>query len=157
WDGRIDAEKTAQVDLAFGLNGQAVESNASHGALRHITDRHAGVERRDQILLRVGEAVRPAELGRLVDIDREAARDHIAADADPLDPCPAALLPWPCRGPPPMGFAACRLALDALDQREEVIDIDAVDDFRRNGSCVTVHENAPEFARVVGREANGYC
>ena len=72
--GGIDAEEAAQVDLAFGLDLQAFEGDPAHGALRHIAHRHAGVERREQVFLRVGEAVAAAQFAGFVDVDREPAR-----------------------------------------------------------------------------------
>ena len=49
-------------------------------ALRRVSDRHASVERRQQVLLRIGETVRSAEFVRLVDVDREPARHLFSAD-----------------------------------------------------------------------------
>ena len=44
-----------------------------------------GVERCDQVLLRISKPVGAPEFARLVDIDREVARHHVAAYAKALD------------------------------------------------------------------------
>src|SRR6266699_3513093 len=78
--GRIDPEEAAEIDLAIGLDRQAFEGDSAHRALRHVSDCHAGVERRDQMFLRIGETVRSAEFAGLVDVDREPARYLFSAD-----------------------------------------------------------------------------
>jgi len=81
-----------EMVLAFGLDHEAFQGDPAHRALRHIAHRHAGVERREQVFLRVGEAVRAAELAGLVDVDHEAPFHLFAADAKALDLAAAARL-----------------------------------------------------------------
>lgn len=54
---RIDPEKAAEIDLTVGLDCQALEGDSAHRALRRVSDRHTGIERRNQMLLRIGETV----------------------------------------------------------------------------------------------------
>ena len=138
--GWIDAEEAPEVDLAFGLDGEALESDIAHRALRHVAHRQAGIERRDQVFLRIGKPVRAAELARLVDVDREAARRLSAADAEALDFGAAARLRLPGRGDTPMSLTFRGIRPDALDQGEQVVEVDAVDDFWCNGVCVAIHD-----------------
>src|SRR4029077_18749579 len=70
---RIDPKEAAEVDLAVGLDREAFEGDPAHRPLRHVSDRHAGVERSDQMLLRISETVRTSEFARFVDVDRESA------------------------------------------------------------------------------------
>src|SRR6266480_5545283 len=102
----IDAKEAAEIDLAFGLDSQAFEGDPAHRALRHVPHRHAGVERRDQVLLGIGEAVRAAQLVRLIDVEREPAWYILAADAEPRDLGAAPGLALPSRGDTPacLGF-----------------------------------------------------
>ena len=60
WHGWIDSEETAQVDFTVGLYFHLFQSNSPQGALRRIADHHAGTERRQEIFLWTGEAVRSA-------------------------------------------------------------------------------------------------
>src|SRR5215472_2525609 len=92
--GRIDAEESAQVDFASGLDSEALESDAAHGALRDIPDHYAGVERRDQVFLRIGILVRAAELARFVDVDRK--RRGTSLPPMPKPSTSARLRVWPC-------------------------------------------------------------
>src|SRR5207248_3257855 len=70
-DAGIDAEEAAEIDLSLGLDGQALEGDPADCALRHVPHSHAGIERGDQVLLGISEAVRAAQLAGLVDIERE--------------------------------------------------------------------------------------
>ena len=72
-DAGIDAEEAAEIDLSLGLDGQALEGDPADCALRHVPHSHAGIERGDQVLLGISEAVRAAQLAGLVDIEREPA------------------------------------------------------------------------------------
>jgi len=92
------------------------------------------------MFLRIGKPVRAAQLARLVDVDREAARHLSAADAEALDFSAAARLALPGRGDTPMGLAFRGIRPDALDQGEQVVEVDAVDDFWSNGVCVAIHD-----------------
>src|SRR5215472_6803965 len=154
--GRIDTEESAQVDFAFGLDGEALESDAAHRTLRHIPDHHAGIERRDQVFLRIGILVRAAELARFIDVDREAARHLIAAHAKALDLRTAVRLALPGRDDMPLGLALSGIPLDPLNQGKQVVDIDAVDDIRRNGHCVTIHDKSPHSCSVIETESDRF-
>ena len=72
--GRIDAEEAAKIDLAVGLDLELFQRDPAHRTLRDVTHCHAGVKRREQMLLRIGERVGAAKLEGLVDVDREFAR-----------------------------------------------------------------------------------
>src|SRR5207302_157233 len=114
----IDPEKAPEIDLSLGLDREALERNSADRALRHVADRHAGIERSNQVFLRVGEAVRAAELQRLVDIDREGAPHELPANAEAFHFSAAARLTLPRRGNPPFRLAVRGLASDTPDQRE---------------------------------------
>src|SRR6476660_5651823 len=83
--GRIDPEKAAEIDLTAGLDRQAFEGDPAHRTLRHVSHRHAGIERRDQMLLRIGETVRSTEFAGFVDVDREPTRHLFSAYFKTLD------------------------------------------------------------------------
>ena len=83
------------------------------------------------MFLRIGERVAAAEFGWFVDVDRKAARHPLSADSESFDLRSAVRLPLPGRRNAPVCHAGCGLSLDALDQGEEVGDIDAVDDIAR--------------------------
>jgi hypothetical protein len=116
--GRIDPEKAPEIDLSLGLDREALERNSAYRALRHVADRHAGIERGNQVFLRVGEAIRAAELQWLVDIDREGAPHELPADAEAFHFRAAARLTLPRRGDPPFRLAVRGIASDMPDQRE---------------------------------------
>src|SRR5712675_1802050 len=80
------------------------------------------------MVLRIGETVRSAEFTGLVDVDREPAWYLFSADLITLDFGAAPRLALPGRGDVPVRLAFCRFALNAVDQRKEVVDIDAIDD-----------------------------
>src|SRR6516162_3594924 len=147
--GRIDAEKAAEVDLAFRLDREVFERDAADCALRHIPHHNAGVERCYQVLLRIGKPVGAAEFVGLVDVDREAARHLVAANAKALDFRAAARLALPRRGDTPLGLAFSRIVPDTLDQGEQVVDIDAVDDLWCGGYRVAIHDYSPLFCSVI--------
>ena len=92
-----------------------------------------------------------AELAGLVDVDREPARHAFAADAETVDLRAAARLALPGRGDAPVGHAFGGVALDAVDQREQVVDIDAVDDVRRGGLHLRlrIHDGSPSGVELV--------
>src|SRR5262249_16062417 len=104
---------------------------------------HAGVERRQQVLLRIGEPVRSAQLVWLVYVDRESARDLFSADFEARYLRAAARLTLPGRGDAPVRLAVCRVFLDALDEGEQVVDIDAVYDGGLNGLGLSSHGGCP--------------
>src|SRR6185369_3125823 len=81
----INSEEAAEIDLAFGLDLQLVDGDPAHSALRDVPHRHAGIERREQMFLRIGECVAAAEFGWLVDVDRKAARNRLPADSERFD------------------------------------------------------------------------
>jgi hypothetical protein len=89
------------------------------------------------MLLRIGETVRSAEFARFVDVDRELARHLLSAYLKTRDFRAAPRLALPCRGDVPFRLAFCRFSFDPLDQRKQVIDIDAVDDGGFGGSFCT--------------------
>src|SRR4051794_30204420 len=62
----VDPQKAAKVDVAFGLDLQLLDGDPAHRALRNVPHRHAGVERREEMFLRIGECVAAAEFARLV-------------------------------------------------------------------------------------------
>src|SRR5215471_4989278 len=127
WHGRIESEKSPQVDLPLRLNLKLLKDDAAQRALCNVTHRHAGVERRQQVFLRIREHVRSTEFVRLVDIDGELSRHARSADSEAVDMRSAPRLALPGRCDPPLGLAFRRLVPDALDQTQQVIDIDAVD------------------------------
>src|SRR3984893_3688317 len=141
--GGIDTEEAAEIDFAIGLDLQAFEGDSAHRALRYVPHRHAGVERRQQMLLRIGEPVWSAQFARLVDVDREPTRHLFSADPEALDPRPAPRLALPSRCDPPIGLAFCGVLLDAFDQGKQVVEIDAVDDGRFNGLRLGNHDRPP--------------
>src|SRR5262249_60390059 len=96
--GRIDSEEAVEVDFAIGFDLQAFEGDSPHRALRDIPYRHAGVERRQQMFLRIGEPIRSTELAGLVDVDGESARYPFRADLEAIDLRTAARLTLPGRG-----------------------------------------------------------
>src|SRR5258708_32472928 len=108
------------VDLAADIDRQAYEGDSAHRALRQVSDLHAGVERRDQVLLRIGETVRSAEFAGLVDVDREPARHLFSTDLIALDFCAAPRLALPRRGDVPVRDAFCGFALDVFILRNQV-------------------------------------
>ena len=78
-DSRIDSKEAAEVDLAVGLDREAFEGDSAYRALRNISNRHAGIECCDQMVLRIGKTVRSAELaevaeelGAAVDVETRA-------------------------------------------------------------------------------------
>src|SRR5262249_9706917 len=144
---RIDAEEAAQIDVAVGLDLETFELDAAHRALCDVAHHHAGVERRQQVLLRIGEAVRSAELARLVDIDGELPRHALPADIEAVDLAATPGLALPARGDAPAGLALGGVAFDAVDQREHVVDIDAVHDVRLCGLRLGlgIHKKSPSF------------
>src|SRR6266446_345232 len=131
--GGIDSEEAAEVDLTIGLDLQAFEGDSAHRALRYVPHRHAGVERREQMLLRIGEPVRSAQFARFVDVDREPTWHPFSADPEALDLRTAPRLALPGRGDPPVCLVFCGVPPDALYQRKQVVEIDAVDDGRLGG------------------------
>src|SRR5204863_5806130 len=114
--GGIDAEEAPQIDLAVGFDLQAFEGDPAHCALRDEPDRHAGVERRQQMLLRIGEPVRATQFAGFVDIDRKPPRHALAADLEALDLRAAPRLALPGRGNAPAGFGRRGAPLGAFDQ-----------------------------------------
>jgi hypothetical protein len=80
------------------------------------------------VLLRVGKPVGAAEFAGLVDGDREVARHFVASNAKALHFRAAARLALPGCGDTPLGLGFSRIFPDTIDQREQVVDIDAVGD-----------------------------
>src|SRR5882724_8881743 len=80
------------------------------------------------MFLRIGETVRTSQRVRFIDVDREPTRHPFSADLKTLDLRTAPRLALPCRGDVPVRHAFCRFPPDALDQRKQVVDIDAIDD-----------------------------
>src|SRR5262249_49185847 len=68
-----------------------------------------------------------------------------------LDFRTAVRLALPSRDDMPLGLALSGVPLDPLNQGKQVVNIDAVDDIRRNGHCVTVHDKSPLFAQALKR------
>jgi len=66
---RIDSKEAAEIDVAFGLDLQLLDGDPAHRALRNVSNRHAGVERRKQMFLRIGEGIAAAEFAGFVDVD----------------------------------------------------------------------------------------
>src|SRR5207249_1503738 len=97
----IDSEEAAKVDVTIGLDFDAFEVDATHRALRNVTDGHAGVEGRDQMFLRIGEPVTSPQFARLIDVDREPTRHLFSADPEALDLRAAPGLTLPRRGDAP--------------------------------------------------------
>src|SRR5262245_22067340 len=81
----IEAKETAQVDIALGSDLQLLQCNALQRTECRITYDHAGIHRREQVLLRVRISVAAAELKRLVDVDCKTARDVDAAHRKAVD------------------------------------------------------------------------
>src|SRR5438067_1362499 len=125
--GRIDSEEAAEIDFAVGVDCQAFEGDSAHRALRHVTHHHAGVERCNQMFLRISETVRTSQRVRFIDVDREPARHPFSTDFKTLDLRTAPRLALPGRGDAPVCPALCRFTLDALDQPKQLVDIDAID------------------------------
>src|SRR5262245_61878348 len=142
-DRGIDPEETPEVDLAFGLDLQLFEGDPSDGALRHISHRHTGVERGDQVFLGVGEGVAAAQFAGFVDVKREAARYLFAAYLEARDLGTASGLALPGRGDTPVGFALGCVLLDTGAQCHEIIDVDAVDDSGLGRCYGGVHDTSP--------------
>src|SRR5262245_34414523 len=69
--GRINAQETAKVDVAVGLDAQFLELDTFVRAEGAIPHNHAGVERGEKVFLRVGILIRAAQLQRLVHFDGE--------------------------------------------------------------------------------------
>src|SRR5262249_32531809 len=116
------------VDLALGLDLQALKDDSTHRALRRVAHRHAGVECRNEMLLRIGELVRPAQLKGFIDVDREPARDLLTADFESLHLPAGPRLALPGGGDAPVRLGLCGVFCDALYQSEQIVDIDAVYD-----------------------------
>src|SRR4051794_41515497 len=91
----VDPQKAAKVDLAFGLDLQLLDGDPAHRALRDVPHGHAGIERREQMFLGIGERIAAAEFGWLVDIDRKAARNRLSANSERFDLRSAVRLPLP--------------------------------------------------------------
>src|SRR5262249_729646 len=142
-DRGIDPEETPEVDLAFGLDRQLCEGNPSDGALRHLSHRHAGVERGEQVFLGVGEGVAAAQFVGFVDVEREPARYLFAADPEARDVGTASGLALPGRGDTPVGFALGCVVLDTAAQSHEIIDVDAVDDVGLGRFYGGIHNTSP--------------
>src|SRR6185437_7723249 len=143
--GRIDSKEAAEIDLPIGLDLQAFEGDSAHCALRDVPNHHAGIERRDQMFLRIGETIRSAQLVRLVDIDREPARHPFSADPEALDLRAAARLALPGRGDAPFCLAFRGVVLDAVDQSKQIVDVDAVDDVGRESLRLRNHDRSPSL------------
>src|SRR5438270_2206067 len=95
------------------------------------------------MFLRIGKTVRSSEFAGFVDVDGEPARHLFSADLITLDLCAAACLALPSRGDVPVRLAFCRCALDAVDQRKQVVDIDAVDDGGFGSLTLCTHDRSP--------------
>jgi hypothetical protein len=95
------------------------------------------------MFLRIGEPVRSAQFARFVDIDREPARHLFSADLEAFDLRTAVGLALPSRGDAPTCLAFCGIPPDAFDQGEQIVDIDAVDDFRFGGLRLGKHDESP--------------
>src|ERR1700731_4722360 len=78
------------------------------------------------MFLRIGETVRSAQFARFVDVDREPTRHLFSADLKALDLRTAPRLALPGCGDAPARFGFCGVLPDALDQGEQIADIDAV-------------------------------
>src|SRR5204863_7588106 len=69
---RIYPEETSEIDLAFDLNLKPFESDPSDCALRRIPYCHAGVERCEEVFLRVSKGVAAAQFVWFIDVERES-------------------------------------------------------------------------------------
>src|SRR6266699_3086190 len=105
------------------------------------------------MLLRIGELVRSAQFARFVDIDREPTRHPLSADPEALDLRSAPRLALPGRGDPPVCLAFCGVPPDTLDQRKQVVEIDAVDNGRFGGLRLGNHDWPPLLG---GGESSGW-
>src|SRR5262249_1780799 len=105
WHGWIDSEEAAQVDFTMSLDLQLFQRNSPQCALRRVPDHHAGIERRQEIFLRIGEAVRSAQFVGLVDINRKLARYARAADLEAIDTRATPCLALPGRSDAPACLA----------------------------------------------------
>src|SRR6266403_3691961 len=105
--GGIDSEEAAKIELAIGLDLQAFEGDPAHRTLRYVPHRHAGVERREQMFLRIGEPVCSTQFARFIDVDREPTRHPFSADPEAFDLRTAPGLSLPGRGDPPVCLAFC--------------------------------------------------
>src|SRR5262249_52505023 len=148
--GWVDSEEAAEVDVACDLDPQAFEHDTAHRALRHVADNHAGIERSQQIFLRIGEPVRSSKLARLIDIDCKPTRHPFFANREAIDFRAASRLALPRRRDTPFGHAICRVAPDALGQCKQVVDIDAVHDSGFNSLGLSRHDRTSVVA--VGSE-----
>jgi hypothetical protein len=140
---RVDSKKTPQVDFTLSLDLQGFERDPADGALRHVPHRYAGIQRGDQMLLRIGKPVRATEFAGLIDIDREPARQVLPSDREPLHLGASSSLALPARSCAPGGGGFRDIALDTLDQGEEVVDAKAVNDLSFDGLCIGIHIPSP--------------
>lgn len=123
----IDPEEASEVDLTFGLDLEVFEGDPSGRALRYLAPGQAGVERRDQVVLEVGEGVAAAQFIGCVAVEREPARDLCAADREARDVGTAPGLALPGRGDTPGGLALRGVLRDTGEQCREGIDVETVD------------------------------
>src|SRR3984893_7952533 len=141
--GGIDSEEAAEIDVTISLDLQAFEGDPAHCALRYIPHHHAGVERREQMFLRIGEPVCSTQFARFIDVDREPTLHPFSADPEAFDLRTAPGLSLPGRGDPPVCLAFCGVPPDAIDQRKQIVEIDAVDDVRFGGLRLGNHDRPP--------------
>src|SRR5262249_43940877 len=146
----IDPEEASEVDLAFGLDRELCEGDPAEGALRHIAHGHAGIERRDQVFLGVGEGVAAAQFIGFVDVEREPARDLFAAYSEARDVGTAPGLALPGRGDTPGGLALRSVLLDPGEQCLEGVDVDAVDYVGIGCHYEGVHAMSPVLSAAHG-------
>src|ERR1700736_3202506 len=138
--GGIDSEEAAEIDVTISLDLQAFEGDPAHCALRYVPHHHAGVERREQVFLRIGEPVCSTQFARFIDVDREPTRHPFSADPEAFDLRTAPGLSLPGRGDPPVCLAFCGVPPDAIDQRKQIVEIEAVDDVRFGGLRLGNHD-----------------
>ena len=73
----VEPKKTPQVDFTLGLDLQGFERNPADSALRHVPHRDAGIQRGDQMLLRIGKLVRATKFAGLRYIAIEALNSRM--------------------------------------------------------------------------------
>ena len=156
----IDAQKAAQVDLARGLDLEGFDLDSFQRRQRHIADRHAGVERSNQVLLRVGELIGAAKLVGLVDVEGELPLDVFPRHLESLDMRAALSLSLPAVGHPPAGLAIGRVVPHAVDEGFQVVHVDAVDDtgfvcFRKCSHCLCLSEGLSESVLPSAQRVDG--
>jgi hypothetical protein len=72
--------------------------------------------------------VRAADLERLVDVKGKLSEHRLSTDREAVDVCAAPRLALPGRRHAPVRLAFFGILFDAVDQVEQVVDVDTVDD-----------------------------